>query len=79
MPKWRYVLEEARKLGSLEGYYAIFPKATTLMCVYHIRKNVRSKCKTYYKVKDLKVKNGKEIKSKDVVKAIMDAWKNIVK
>ena len=37
----------------------VFPKATTLLCSYHIGQNVRAKCKTDWKVMDLKGKMGK--------------------
>ena len=56
----------------------IFPKLAALFCQYHISKYIREKCKTNYKVKDLKSKDGKEMKSKDVCMAIMDAWKVIM-
>jgi len=54
------------------------PKSTALWCHYHVSKIVGSKCKTCYKVKDLKSKYGKEMKFKDVFKTIMDAWESIM-
>jgi hypothetical protein len=45
---------------------------------YHIGQNVRAKCKTDCKVKDLKGKDGKEIKPGLVVKTVMAAWMDIV-
>lgn len=56
----------------------IFPKDTALLCEFHINKNVKEKCKPDCKVKDLKVKDGKNIKSKDVAKNVMDVWAAIV-
>ena len=51
----------------------VFPKATTLLCEYHIGKNVRARCKT-----DCKVKEGSNIKPMEVVNAIIDVWEPIV-
>jgi len=56
----------------------VFPGATALLCEYHIERNVRAKCKTNFKVKDLKGKDGREIKTNSMVKKIMRAWKDIV-
>jgi len=56
----------------------IFPEATALLCEYHIKRNVRSKCKTYCKVNDLKGKDGNKIKPNSMVKTIMLAWEDIV-
>ncbi|AES98799.1 hypothetical protein MTR_5g072970 [Medicago truncatula] len=52
--------------------------STALLCEHHIEKNVRAKCKTDCKVKDLKGKDRKEIKSSEVVKTVMVAWEDIV-
>ena len=56
----------------------VFPKATTLLCSYHIGQNVRAKCKVDCKVTDLKGKNGQPIKPGSVVKTVMAAWMVIV-
>jgi len=56
----------------------VFPDATTMLCSYHIGQNVREKCKLDYKVKDLKGKNGEEIKPASVVKTVMATWLDIV-
>jgi len=56
----------------------VFPKATTLLCSYHIGQNVRAKCKLDCKVKDLKGKNGQAIKLALVVKTVMVVWLDIV-
>ena len=48
----------------------VFPRATALLCEYHIERNVRAKCKTDCKVKDLKGKDGKDIKPNSMVKTI---------
>jgi len=56
----------------------VFPDTTTLLCSYHIRQNVRAKCKTDCKVKDLKGKDGEDIKPGSVVKTVMAAWMDIV-
>jgi len=56
----------------------VFPKATTLLCSYHIVQNVRAKCKLDCKVKDLKGKNGEAIKPASVVKTVMAVWLDIV-
>ncbi|XP_024640748.1 protein FAR1-RELATED SEQUENCE 5-like [Medicago truncatula] len=45
----------------------VFPKATTMLCSYHIGQNVRAKCKLDCKVTDLKGKNGQAIKHASVV------------
>jgi len=49
----------------------IFPKATAMLCEYHIERNVRAKCKTDCKVKDVKGKDGKKIKPSSMVKTVM--------
>jgi hypothetical protein len=53
---------------------------TLLLCCFgiHISKHVKARCKTYCKVKALNYKEGKEVKSKDVWKTIIDAWQAIV-
>jgi len=56
----------------------VFPEATALLCEYHIERNVRPKCKIDCKVKDLKGKDGKDIKPNSMVKTIMRAWEDIV-
>ncbi|XP_024632927.1 protein FAR1-RELATED SEQUENCE 5 [Medicago truncatula] len=56
----------------------VFPKATTMLCSYHIGQNVRAKCKLDCKVTDLKGKNGQAIKHASVVKTVMAAWMDIV-
>jgi len=56
----------------------VFPKATTLLCSYHIGQNVRARCKLDCKVKDVKGKNGEAIKPASVVKTVMAAWMDIV-
>jgi len=56
----------------------VFPDATTLLCSYHIRQNVRAKYKLDCKVKDLKGKNGVLIKAPSMVKTMMVAWLDIV-
>jgi hypothetical protein len=56
----------------------VFPKATTLLCSYHIGQNVRAKCKLDCKVKDVKGKNGEAIKPALVVKIVMVVWLDIV-
>jgi len=56
----------------------LFHDTTTILCSYHIGQNVRAKCKTDCKVKDLKGKDGKEIKPGSVVKTVMAAWMDIV-
>jgi len=56
----------------------VFPNATTLLCSYHVGQNVRTKCKLDCKVKDLKGKNGEEIKLASVAKTVMAAWMDIV-
>jgi len=56
----------------------VFPDASTLLCEYHIESSVREKCMKDYKVKDLKSKDGKEIKSSEVVKRVMVVWEAIV-
>jgi hypothetical protein len=48
------------------------------LCEYHIERNVRAKCKTNCKVKDLKGKDGKETKPSSMVKMVMLAWEDIV-
>ena len=52
----------------------VFPKATALLCEYHIERNVRVKCKMDCKVKDLKGNDEKEIKPNSKVKTIMLAY-----
>jgi hypothetical protein len=56
----------------------VFLEASSLICEYHIRRNVREKSKTYCKVKDLKGKDGKEIKSSVVGKTVMVALEGVV-
>ena len=56
----------------------VFLEASTMLCEYHIERNFRAKCKMNCKVKDLKGKDGKEIKSSEVVKTVMVAWEPIV-
>lgn len=52
--------------------------STKLLLWYHISKHVKGRCKTDCKVKALNYKEGKEVKSKDVWKTIIDAWQAIV-
>jgi len=62
----------------------VFPETYTMLCYFHIGKNVRAKCITDCKVKpkppkDAKVdkkqvKNDKE-KNRDVVEKIVSAWR----
>jgi len=56
----------------------VFHEATALLCEYHIERNARAKCKTDCKVKDLKGKDGKDIKPNSTVKTIMRAWEDTV-
>lgn len=55
----------------------VFQEASSMLCEYHIRRNVRAKCKTYCNVKDLKCKDRKEIKSGEVGKTVMISWEGI--
>jgi len=52
-----------------------FSKSTTLLCEYHVLKNVRARCKLDHKVKDPRLK---EVKLTDLGHAIMYAWKVVV-
>ena len=56
----------------------VFAEATALLCEYHIERNVRAKCKTNCKVKDIKGNDGKKIKPSSVVKMVMRALEDIV-
>jgi hypothetical protein len=60
-----------RDNASMNVVDTVFPEATTLLCEYHIERNVREKCKTDCKVNGLKGKDGKEIKPSEVVKTVM--------
>jgi len=62
----------------------VLPETNTLLCYFHIGKNVRVKCIMDYKVKlkpkDVKV-NGKEVKeakASDVVNNIMRSYEDVV-
>jgi hypothetical protein len=56
----------------------VFPEASNMLSEYHIGKNVREKCKTNCKVKELNGLDGKDNNSREMVKTIMNAWVGIV-
>jgi len=67
----------------------VLPKNAALLCYFHTKKNVRTKCITDYKVKpnpknvkvdgkDKEVKEVKEVKASDIVNNTMRAWDDFV-
>jgi len=76
------------KGGALMNVVAtVFPETDTMLCFFHIAKNVRAKCITDCRVKPnppkgakvekKQVKKDKE-KNRDVVEKIVSAWKELV-
>lgn len=55
----------------MNDFYKVFPKSHTLLCHYHIFKNVRAICKLDVTEKVLKFKD------KKIIKAIK-VWKNVI-
>jgi len=67
-----------QKNALMNVFDTVFLEASSLVCKYHIKRNVIAKCKTNCKVKDLKGKDGKEIKSSEVGKTVMVALEGVV-
>jgi len=84
MPK---VIVTDRDTAFMNVVGIVFPKTDTMLCFFHIGKNVRAKCITYCKVKPNPPKNAKvdkkevkkdKKKNRDVVEKIVSAWKELV-
>ena len=62
----------------------VLPETSAILCYFHVGRNVRVKCITYYKVKlkvvkvDEKEMVVKEVKTSDIVDAIMRACDDVV-
>lgn len=56
----------------------VFPTSSTLLCKYHIIKNMRSRVKHVADTKQVKHEDGKLVKSGVMVENIINAWNSII-
>jgi alpha-glucosidase len=56
----------------------VFPNSVALVCSYHVKKNVKAKCKRLCQIKDGEIKDGKKVKQTDVWDTVMDYFENVL-